>query len=108
MAKQKKAKQIETKASTSARAVPILTHGRVFEGFVIKKYSKRVVIETEKTLYVPKYERFYKKKLRMHARLPATIDVGIGDLIQIQECRPLSKLIHAIVIKKVSTGGEGA
>jgi small subunit ribosomal protein S17 len=50
---------------------------------------------------VKKYERFYKKKSKMHARLPAGMDVNIGDLVQIQECRPLSKIIHAIVIKKI-------
>ena len=77
------------------------TRGRVFSGTVTKKFPHRVVLEFERTVFVKKFERFYKKKQRIHARLPANIDVSVGDYIKVQECRPLSKIIHAIVIEKV-------
>ncbi len=73
------------------------TRGREFQGYVIKKFPKRVVIEFERTIYVPKYERFLKDKTRLHARLPDGIDAQIGDYIRVRECRPLSKIIHFIV-----------
>ncbi len=81
----------------------IPSRGRVFEGEVIRKFHKRIVIELERTVYVPKYERFYKKRTRLHARLPDNLSVEIGDYIKIRECRPLSKLIHFIVIGKVKS-----
>jgi len=77
--------------------------GRIFEGRVTKKFKNRVVIEFERMVYVRKYERYYKSKTKIHAHLPTCIEnqVQIGDLIRIQECRPLSKIIHFVVIKKI-------
>lgn len=80
------------------------TRGRTFQGPITKKFPNRVVIEIERTVHVPKYERFYKKKTKLHARLPEGMDVSVGDIIRIRECRPLSKIIHFIVIEKVKLG----
>ncbi len=77
------------------------TRGRTFEGNVTKKFDKRVVIEFERTVRVPKYERFMKKKTRLHARIPKGMDVNVGDYAQVMECRPLSKMIHFVLIKIV-------
>ena len=88
------------------QSLSVSTRGRNFDGFVVKKFPKRVVIETERTTYVPKYERFYKKKMRLHARLPDTISVSLGDLVRVQECRPLSKIIHHIVIAVLKQASE--
>jgi len=82
------------------------TRGRTFQGPVTKKFPKRVVIEIERTVHVPKYERFYKKKTKLHARVPENMEVNIGDVIRIRECRPLSKIIHFIVIEKVKSAEE--
>ncbi len=77
--------------------------GRTFEGRVITKFPKRVAIEFERMIYNKKYERYSKSKTKIHARLPVCMEneINIGDLIMIQECRPLSKLIHFTVIKKI-------
>jgi small subunit ribosomal protein S17 len=82
--------------------------GRIFEGKVIKKFYKRVVIEFERMIYIRKYERYAKSKTKIHARLPVCIetDIKIGDIIKIQECRPLSKIIHFVVIKKIKDAEE--
>lgn len=76
--------------------------GRIFEGVVTKKFHKRIAIEFERMIYVRKYERYKKSKTKIHARLPICMEdkVNIGDLIKIQECRPLSKIIHFVVIEK--------
>ena len=79
------------------------TRGRIFEGKVIKKFYKRVVIEFERTSYIRKYERYKKSKTKIHARLPNCMkdDINVGDYIRVQECRPLSKIIHFAVIEKI-------
>lgn len=100
-AKEKQKKEQET-AGAQQQSAAVVTHGRIFEGRVTKKFSKRVVVEFERTVYVPKYQRFYKKKTRLHARLSANMLVDVGDYIRVQECRPLSKIIHFVVIEKVS------
>lgn len=77
------------------------TRGRIFAGNVVKKFPTRVVIELERTLYVPKYERFHKKKTKLHAKVPDNMNIEVGDYVRIQECRPLSKIIHSVVIENV-------
>jgi small subunit ribosomal protein S17 len=82
------------------------TRGREFQGYVVKKFPRRLVIEFERTVYVAKYERFLKDKTRLHARLPEGIDANVGDYVKVKECRPLSKIIHFIVIEIVRKSGE--
>jgi small subunit ribosomal protein S17 len=106
MAKEKKQTEKSVKEETkSLVGAEILapTRGRVFEGTVTKKFEKRVVIQFERTVFVKKYERFYRKKTRIHARLPQNLkdSINVGDYIRVQECRPLSKIIHSIVIAKI-------
>jgi small subunit ribosomal protein S17 len=84
------------------------TRGRIFEGIVIKKIQKRVVISFERMTYVKKYERYAKSRTKIHARLPSCMEkeINLGDLIRIQECRPLSKIIHFAVINKIKSAEE--
>ena len=84
------------------------TRGKVFEGKVIKKFPKRIAIEFERMVYVKKYERYSKSKTKIHARLPDCMSdkIQVGDLIKIRECRPLSKIIHFIVIEKIKDKEE--
>lgn len=83
----------------------VKSRGRTFEGTVTKKFPRRVVIEFERTVYVQKYERFYRKMTRLHARLPKSMEdkINVGDYIKIRECRPLSKIIHFIVVEKIKS-----
>ena len=84
------------------------TRGRSFKGKVIRKFPKRVVIEFERTIYIKKYERYSKRKTKLHARLPECMaqDIYLGDYIEIRECRPISKIVHFIVINKISDKKE--
>lgn len=94
-------KTTQKKEETSVRS-SYGTRGRVFQGFVTKKFAKRVVIEFERTIYIKKYERFAKDKTRLHARIPEGLDVSVGDYVKVQECRPLSKIIHFVVLEVVT------
>lgn len=87
--------------SEGKRKIPVGTRGRVFQGYVTKKFPTRVVVEFERTVYLKKYERFLKDKTRIHARIPQGMDVSVGDYVEVKECRPLSKIIHFIVTKIV-------
>jgi len=79
------------------------TRGRVFKGKVVRKFPRRITIEFERMVYIKKYERYSKLKTKVHARLPKCMekDIDIGSLVKIQECRPLSKIIHFVVIEKI-------
>jgi small subunit ribosomal protein S17 len=80
----------------------LAARGRIFAGFVISKFPKRIAIEFERTLFIKKYERYMKKKTRLHARVSRCMEnVEVGDYVQVQECRPLSKIIHSVLIKIV-------
>jgi len=78
--------------------------GKTFEGKVIKKSHKRITIEFERMIYIRKYERYAKSRTKIHARLPICMDkdINIGDSVKIQECRPLSKIIHFAVVEKLN------
>lgn len=84
------------------------TRGRIFKGYITGKFPKRIAIEFERTVPVRKYERYARKKTRLHARLPPCAEdkVKVGDYVLIQECRPLSKMIHFVFIRKVKEEGE--
>jgi len=83
--------------------------GRTFQGIVTKKMESRVLIEFERMIYVKKYERYKKSKTKIHAHLPGCMsdNIRIGDLIKVQECRPLSKIIHFAVVEKIKDKDEG-
>jgi len=100
----KKTESKEEKVEPAKAVVKkINPRGRIFEGMVIRKFPKRITIEFDRMIYVRKYERYAKLKTKIHARLPEKFEkeVNIGDKVKIQECRPLSKLIHFIVINKM-------
>lgn len=82
--------------------------GKIFEGTVIRKFPKRITIEFDRMVYVRKYERYAKSKTKIHARLPESMinEINLGDLIRVQECRPLSKIIHFVVVKKIKDASE--
>lgn len=82
--------------------------GRIFKGTVVRKLNKRIAIEFERMVYVRKYERYSSSKTRIHARLPDCFEkeIQIGDIVKVQECRPLSKIIHFVVIEKIKNAHE--
>jgi len=102
--KVKTIKMEETKKLVGA----IKTHGRIFEGKIVKKFPKRVMIILERMIYVKKYERYAKSRTKIHARVPESLEneLKVGDYIRVQECRPLSKIIHFLVIEKLKSGEE--
>ena len=103
MEKAKTEKKAEPAEIGQKKAKSVGTRGRIFEGVVIRKFPMRVTIEFERTEFIPKYKRYLKKKTRINDRLPEHLvsEIQIGDLIRVQETRPLSKITHAMVLGKV-------
>ncbi len=79
----------------------ISIRGRNFKGYVKKVVGSRAVIEWERILYVPKYERYEKRRSKMHSHIPACLldNIKTGSYVLIGECRPLSKITHSIVLE---------
>lgn len=82
--------------------------GRTFQGEVVKVLPGRVSISFERMLKLHKYERYEKRKTKIHARLPDCMrdDVAVGDLIEIAETRPISKMIHFVVARVIKVKGK--
>ena len=102
-------KKKETEVQKDSAKIELVgTRGRVFYGTVVKKFNRRAVVEFERTVKVRKYERFMRKKTRLHSRIPAGVEVNVGDYVKVQECRPLSKITHSVVIEIVrKSNSEG-
>lgn len=76
--------------------------GRIFEGRVISdKAPATVVVQWDHLYYVPKYERYARRRTRLAAHSPSCIGAKEGDVVRIAECRPLSKTKAFVVIEKV-------
>ncbi len=77
------------------------TYGLEVTGTVVSNKARRtVVVEREYTTLVSKYERFAKKRSKLHAHLPECMSVALGDLVRLKQCRRLSKTKHWVVLAK--------
>lgn len=82
---------------------PLSTRGRTFTGTVIStKMAKTATIQWEKRVYVPKYERYEKKRTRIHAHIPDELNVEVGDLVKVMETRPISKTKSTLVVENIT------
>jgi|SRR3989344_3308874 len=78
--------------------------GKLLSGRVTKlSSSKTCQIEFSRLFYLPKYERFEKRKTRIHVHNTPCIDVKLGDVVKIMECRPISKMKNFVIIENEST-----
>ncbi|MGB9724750.1 MAG: 30S ribosomal protein S17 [Nitrososphaeria archaeon] len=74
--------------------------GILQEGKVVScKAKNMVVIEKELIRFSKKYNRYYRVRKKIHARLPECIPVQPGDNVLLAECRPLSKTISFVVVE---------
>lgn len=74
--------------------------GRSFVGTVISsKMQKTVTVEWERKHYLKKYERYERRRSRVKAHNPDSINAREGDIIKIMECRPLSKTKNFVVVE---------
>lgn len=75
--------------------------GRTFRGTVVSDKSKNtVVVQWEYFNFLPKYERYERKKTKVLAHNPSCINARKGDFVTLAECRPMSKKKSFVVVEK--------
>jgi small subunit ribosomal protein S17 len=73
--------------------------GKVFEGVVkASKMHNTAVIEFGYHKFIPKYERYERRRVRISAHNPPCIKAKDGDNVVIAECRPLSKTKSFVIV----------
>lgn len=78
----------------------LLTHGRTFHGRVIAdRMQKTVTVEWDRRKYLPKFERYEKRRTRVKAHNPEHVNAKVGQKVEIKETRPISKTKNFIVTK---------
>jgi small subunit ribosomal protein S17 len=79
--------------------------GRIFRGSVIQSRGlETAVVMWNRYSYVPKYERYERRKTKIAAHNPACIAAKTGDIVRIGECRPVSKSKSFVIFEKISEG----
>lgn len=79
------------------------TRGQEFLGTVVSaRMSKTATVSWERRKYVPKYERYEKKRTNIHAHNPESIAAREGDLVRVKQTRPLSKTKHFMIIEIIT------
>lgn len=74
--------------------------GQVFDGVVVSdKMTNTVVVMREFEKKNPKYERYEKRRSKVHAHNPPCLNAKMGDVVKIAECRPLSKTKSFVVVE---------
>jgi small subunit ribosomal protein S17 len=73
--------------------------GRQFTGKVVSdKMQKSVIVEWVGWRYIPKYERYKRTRTKIVAHNPTCINAKEGDMVNISECRPLSKRKNFVIL----------
>jgi small subunit ribosomal protein S17 len=72
------------------------------EGVVVSDKPKNtVIIESHYIYYVPKYERYERRKTRIAAHKPPCMDIHTGDRVIAGRCRKVSKTKAHVVLEKL-------
>ena len=80
--------------------------GQVLEGTVVSLSMQRTaVVERILLHYVPKFERYEKRRRRYLAHAPPCLNAAVGHRVRIAESRPLSKLVSFCIVEDL---GEAA
>lgn len=75
-------------------------NGKVLRGVVVSnKMTNTIVVEVLRYSKDSKYQKFIKTKKRYKAHDEGNVH-GVGDKVEIIECRPISKEKHFKVISK--------
>jgi len=76
--------------------------GRSFTGKVVSsKMHKSATVVWERYRFIKKYERYEKKRTKIHAHNPPCIDAKEGDIVKIMETRPLSKTKNFVILEVI-------
>jgi small subunit ribosomal protein S17 len=75
--------------------------GRQLAGKVVSVSPGRfAVILQESYRYSDKYMRYFKRRRKVHAHLSPCLELALGDVATIAECRPVAKTISFVVVSR--------
>ena len=87
----------ETQTGTSRRR-------QEFQGIVVKnKMDKTVVVQVNRKVRHPIYEKFVSKRTKLYAH-DEKGEANVGDTVELAETRPLSKLKNWRLLRIVQKG----
>ena len=80
----------------------IALRGRQFVCVVMRTNAqKTAVVEWNRLHYIPKYQRYEKRKSRLQVHNPLCINAKVGNKVKIVECRPISKTKNFIIVERL-------
>jgi len=75
-------------------------HGRILTGLVVSdKMARSITVLIERRKLIRKFERYEKRYSKIKAHNPDCIGAVSGNLVRIQETRPISKTKSFVVIE---------
>ena len=75
--------------------------GITLKGTVVSDKAKNtIIVESEHLHFVPKYERYRRRKTRLSVHKPQCMEVHVGDKVKVGECRKISKTKSFVIIEK--------
>ena len=81
--------------------------GPILEGTVVSTAMQRTaVVERILMHFVPKYERFEKRRRRYLAHNPPCLRIAVGRRVRIAEIRPLSKTVAFCIVQDLGEGSR--
>jgi small subunit ribosomal protein S17 len=80
----------------------IKVRGQTIEGVVVStKMQGTVVVERTLLHYVPKYERYEKRKSRYMVHAPPCLKITEGKRVRMAETRPLAKNVSFVLVENL-------
>jgi small subunit ribosomal protein S17 len=75
---------------------------RILQGVVVSdKNAKTIVVQVERRLTHPVLKKTVRRTTKFHAH-DENNDAKVGDIVRIQECRPVSKNKRWLFLEKVT------
>lgn len=81
------------------------TNRTVIGTVVSNKMHKTIVVEVERKIKHPLYGKYVKRYSKMHAHDEKNV-CSIGDVVVIQQSRPLSKTKHWVLVEVMRKVGQ--
>ena len=73
--------------------------GKLLSGKVVSVSAKNMaVVQRESTQFTNKYLRYLKKRHKLHAHVSPCIDLKVGEIVTVAECKPISKTVSFVVV----------
>ncbi len=80
----------------------IKLRGRQFMGKVTRLNAQRTaLVEWQRLFYIPKYQRYEKRRSKLQVHHPDCISLKVGDTVKFIESRPISKTKNFVIIEKL-------